>query len=276
MYKKNLEATQLVTLLNTRFSSLSRAEKSLTALTTKFMTLLQESHNGILDLRSLVDSIPSRQKRRVYDITNVLEGIGLIEKYSKNSIRWKGGGPKTNSAEAFATLTKLKCEIESLNDQEECLDKQIHIMEMNKKIILDDEENSSQIYLTYDDLEKAHPEILSQSLIIAKMNEETAMEIPEPMYIYNNSSVKQKYQVNLTSKTEPIDVYLIDRKESSSLKEDASQTLLEPIDEQYNNIEKENMILLKPAPTFNDYNFDMNKNDGISDMFDLNLEDDIQ
>ena len=36
------------------------------------------------------------------------------------------------------------------------------------------------------------------------------------------------------------------------------------------------MILLKPAPTFNDYNFDMNKNDGISDMFDLNLEDDIQ
>ncbi len=32
---------------------LSRAEKSLTALTTKFMTLLQESHNGVLDLRSV-------------------------------------------------------------------------------------------------------------------------------------------------------------------------------------------------------------------------------
>lgn len=74
---------------NSRFDSLNRAEKSLTALTTKFMTLLQESNNGVLDLRSLVDSIPSRQKRRVYDITNVLEGIGLIEKYSKNSIRWK-------------------------------------------------------------------------------------------------------------------------------------------------------------------------------------------
>ena len=92
-----------------RMSSLSRAEKILTALTTKFMTLLQESQNGVLDLRNvcqtlfqnikhknyffifkqkLVDSIPPRQKRRVYDITNVLEGIGLIEKYSKNSIRW--------------------------------------------------------------------------------------------------------------------------------------------------------------------------------------------
>lgn len=30
-----------------------------------------------------------RQKRRIYDITNVLEGIGLIEKRSKNVIQWK-------------------------------------------------------------------------------------------------------------------------------------------------------------------------------------------
>ena len=38
---------------SSRFTPLSRAEKSLTALTTKFMTLLQESHNGVLDLRSV-------------------------------------------------------------------------------------------------------------------------------------------------------------------------------------------------------------------------------
>lgn len=31
------------------------------------------------------------QKRRIYDITNVLEGIGLIEKTIKNKIRWTGG-----------------------------------------------------------------------------------------------------------------------------------------------------------------------------------------
>jgi hypothetical protein len=29
------------------------------------------------------------QKRRIYDITNVLEGIGLIEKTFKNTIRMK-------------------------------------------------------------------------------------------------------------------------------------------------------------------------------------------
>lgn len=30
-------------------------------------------------------------KRRVYDITNVLEGVGLISKMSANYIMWQGG-----------------------------------------------------------------------------------------------------------------------------------------------------------------------------------------
>lgn len=42
---------------NKNRSAISRSEKSLTALTTKFMTLLQESPNGILDLRSVRLSI---------------------------------------------------------------------------------------------------------------------------------------------------------------------------------------------------------------------------
>lgn len=59
------------------------------------MLLLRESQqmNGInLSLFSLfqaADILAVRQKRRIYDITNVLEGIGLIEKRSKNSIQWK-------------------------------------------------------------------------------------------------------------------------------------------------------------------------------------------
>lgn len=33
------------------------------------------------------------QKRRIYDITNVLEGINLIERYKKNHVRWIGTAP---------------------------------------------------------------------------------------------------------------------------------------------------------------------------------------
>ncbi|KAF7707689.1 hypothetical protein HF521_018907 [Silurus meridionalis] len=67
----------------------SRHEKSLGLLTTKFVTLLQEAKDGVLDLKAAADTLAVRQKRRIYDITNVLEGIGLIEKKSKNSIQWK-------------------------------------------------------------------------------------------------------------------------------------------------------------------------------------------
>ncbi|CAI9616540.1 unnamed protein product, partial [Staurois parvus] len=71
----------------------SRHEKSLGLLTSKFVSLLQEAEDGVLDLKAAADTLAVRQKRRIYDITNVLEGIGLIEKKSKNSIQWKGVGP---------------------------------------------------------------------------------------------------------------------------------------------------------------------------------------
>jgi hypothetical protein len=57
-------------------------------LTRKFVSLLKESPEGILDLNFAAKELEV-QKRRIYDITNVLEGIGLIEKNSKNNVRWR-------------------------------------------------------------------------------------------------------------------------------------------------------------------------------------------
>lgn len=54
-------------------------------LTTRFMTLLRESPKGTLDLNEAAVALLV-QKRRIYDITNVLEGIGLVTKVSKNKV----------------------------------------------------------------------------------------------------------------------------------------------------------------------------------------------
>ncbi|KAI7998488.1 Transcription factor E2FB [Camellia lanceoleosa] len=54
----------------------------------KFINLIKHAEDGILDLNKAVDTL---EKRRIYDITNVLEGIGLIEKKLKNRIQWKYG-----------------------------------------------------------------------------------------------------------------------------------------------------------------------------------------
>ncbi|KAK0133058.1 Transcription factor E2F4 [Merluccius polli] len=118
----------------------SRHEKSLGLLTTKFVTLLQEAKDGVLDLKAewfsssapcgvqrrnwAADTLAVRQKRRIYDITNVLEGIGLIEKKSKNSIQWKGVGPGCNTREIADKLMDLKAELDDLATREQELDLQ--------------------------------------------------------------------------------------------------------------------------------------------------------
>jgi len=56
---------------------------------------LQASISGAIDLNDAAVQL-SVQKRRLYDITNVLEGIGLIEKRSKNVIVWKGSEDENN------------------------------------------------------------------------------------------------------------------------------------------------------------------------------------
>ena len=65
-----------------------RYETSLGILTKKFVNILRASPYGVLDLNKATE-ILDVQKRRIYDITNVLEGIGLIQKEAKNNIRWK-------------------------------------------------------------------------------------------------------------------------------------------------------------------------------------------
>jgi transcription factor E2F3 len=64
------------------------------------------------------------QKRRIYDITNVLEGVDLIEKTLKNMIRWKGFD-MSKPKERERQISALKEEIESLYDEESRLDDEI-------------------------------------------------------------------------------------------------------------------------------------------------------
>jgi hypothetical protein len=67
-------------------ASRSRNESSLSVLTVKFLQMLRDADNGMIDLNNAVN-ILKVQKRRIYDITNVLEGIGYIQKFAKNTIK---------------------------------------------------------------------------------------------------------------------------------------------------------------------------------------------
>ena len=51
---KSTQVSKTASSSNHSKNSIGRSEKSLTSLTTKFMSLLQESQNGILDLKNVI------------------------------------------------------------------------------------------------------------------------------------------------------------------------------------------------------------------------------
>ena len=94
----------------------SRFDSSLGLLTKRFLGLLQSAENGILDL-NLASVTLAVQKRRIYDITNVLEGIGLLKKISKNNIQWKGSDSPADAAESQLGLSQDLTDMEAKENQ---------------------------------------------------------------------------------------------------------------------------------------------------------------
>uniref|UniRef100_A0A8B9UVS3 E2F transcription factor 6 n=1 Tax=Anas zonorhyncha TaxID=75864 RepID=A0A8B9UVS3_9AVES len=81
-----------------------RFDASLVYLTRKFMDLVKRAPDGVLDLNEVATTLGVR-KRRVYDITNVLDGIHLIQKRSKNLIQWS----KVVSGTGLDQPVRLSC-----------------------------------------------------------------------------------------------------------------------------------------------------------------------
>uniref|UniRef100_A0A3Q0RB23 E2F transcription factor 4 n=1 Tax=Amphilophus citrinellus TaxID=61819 RepID=A0A3Q0RB23_AMPCI len=191
----------------------SRHEKSLGLLTTKFVTLLQEAKDGVLDLKAAADTLAVRQKRRIYDITNVLEGIGLIEKKSKNSIQWKGVGPGCNTREIADKLIDLKAELDDLALREHELDQQRVWVQQSIKNVTDDSNNSPYPSLHTLWVLAGTFKGNCDTLLAIRAPIGTQLEVPIPESVLNG---QRKYQIRLKSTSGPIEVLLVNKDPSSA------------------------------------------------------------
>uniref|UniRef100_A0A452UIA9 E2F transcription factor 5 n=1 Tax=Ursus maritimus TaxID=29073 RepID=A0A452UIA9_URSMA len=188
---------------------------SLGLLTTKFVSLLQEAKDGVLDLKAAADTLAVRQKRRIYDITNVLEGIDLIEKKSKNSIQWKGVGAGCNTKEVIDRLRYLKAEIEDLELKERELDQQKLWLQQSIKntlvyMLFLNSYDSTFSYVTHEDICNCFN---GDTLLAIQAPSGTQLEVPIPEMGQNG---QKKYQINLKSHSGPIHVLLINKESNSS------------------------------------------------------------
>lgn len=179
----------------------TRYDTSLGLLTKKFVGLLRNATDGVLDLNRAAEYL-AVQKRRIYDITNVLEGINLIAKKSKNNIQWKGcsnsiaANPDTP---AFSTeIVDLHSDVADLEAKENELDHLIATCTKQLKMLTDDTQNSKHAYVTYQDI-RSIKSLDKQTVIAIKAPPETRLEVPDPT---------QSIQIWLKSNKGPIEVYL--------------------------------------------------------------------
>ncbi|TWW73646.1 Transcription factor E2F5 [Takifugu flavidus] len=231
----------------------SRHEKSLGVLTMKFVRLLQQAEDGVLDLKVAASSLAVGQKRRIYDITNVLEGVGLIEKKNKNIIQWRGENSHNRTREVMEQVQHLKAQNSELEAREKELDNQKAWLEENIKFLSHDPNSTTYPLMSYHNQATldtkptflfywfsfifvfnaipcfpefcfgtyrfvTHEDICNafrgETLLAVLAPAGTQLEVPLPE---KGQSGQKKYQVNLRSHFSPIQVLLINRDSDSSV-----------------------------------------------------------
>ncbi|NXP07438.1 E2F6 factor, partial [Thinocorus orbignyianus] len=175
-----------------------RFDASLVYLTRKFMDLVKGAPDGVLDLNEVAKMLGVR-KRRVYDITNVLDGIHLIQKRSKNLIQWVG----SNRGQVFGKgpeQENLKDELSDLSAMEEALDELIKDCAHQLFELTEDKENAKYPFNSLNHFNTCIQAFQEQIVIAIKAPEETKLEIPVPK--------EDCIEVHVKSTKGPIDVYL--------------------------------------------------------------------
>ncbi|KAE8576624.1 hypothetical protein XENTR_v10004263 [Xenopus tropicalis] len=171
----------------------SRYDTSLHLTTKRFLELLSQSSDGVVDL-NWAAQVLNVQKRRIYDITNVLEGIHLITKKSKNHIQWLG---YTSYAEYNSRYQSALKDCQKLEDQEKQLDKLIHMANTQLKLFKEEECHNFG-YVTCQDLRSiADPS--ERMLMVIRYPPDTDMCVSDPA---------EAFQMSLKSTQAPIDVFL--------------------------------------------------------------------
>ncbi|EMS60710.1 Transcription factor E2FA [Triticum urartu] len=188
--------------------SLSRRELP-GELTKKFISLLKQAEDGILDLNHVAEILVVK-KRRIYDITNVLEGIGLLEKKLKNRIRWRG--LDDSGANLDNEFSVLETELENLKLQEKALDNRISEMHEKVRELTEEENNQRWLYLTEDDI-KGLPCFQNETLIAIKAPHGTTLEVPDPDEA--GDYVQRRYTIVIRSTMGSIDLYLVSKFEEN-------------------------------------------------------------
>lgn len=204
-----------------------RYDSSLGLLTRKFIAMLNAAPEGRLDLNRAVEGL-GVQKRRIYDITNVLEGIGIIVKTCKNTVTFAPGvggtyvpppaaGPPTpavpdGDASEEDGLAELRRQVEELRAAEQALDATTAALWGGIAGVASHDVNKMRLYITDADVAML-PVIQPGDQVVAILAPQgTTLEIPDPPPAEAGDGAGQEAaarHVIVRSKRDPVEIWKI-------------------------------------------------------------------
>lgn len=196
--------------------SSSRIENSLFVLTRKFFHYLKQIYPNVIDTNELAHYL-CVSKRRVYDITNIFEGLGLLRKKSVNTLEWIGDDFNNYlKDESVVTIDGCKLDekenkrnsmdinlnvsaIEQLDREGEALDQKIAALNSQIQNTLQQESSIRNAYVTYSDLLNL-PSLKNKLIFAVKAPNETFLE---------NKDTSTEYVMEFNTSCDKIDVFYI-------------------------------------------------------------------
>jgi len=152
------------------------------------------------------------QKRRIYDVTIVLEGIGILEKRNKNIVTWIANAPCHDSNDAGVSLSgassqTLRRQIQQFDEEEKQLDSWIAELQSHANSYFETENN---MYCTPEDLVTGVTPQYTPDSLNYRLNFEkdfnsclavqapvgSQLEIPDP---FPSRDEKPKYQIHVSA-----------------------------------------------------------------------------
>ena len=136
-------------------SKYKKQENSLAQLTQNFLNYIKKKGRINISINELVEDLKVK-KRRIYDITNVLQGIGYLEKKGKNEILWIKDNNCINiqnpNNNIISSYSQLKQELDELKSQNENIEENMNKYREEFKLISQKNEFPKYGYITFDDI----------------------------------------------------------------------------------------------------------------------------
>jgi hypothetical protein len=157
-------------------------ENSLGQLTKNFINYIKTTGKKSININDLVNEL-SVKKRRIYDITNVLQGIGFLQKSGKNEIIWtktinnkSKSKKKSSNSKKVNQRNKQKSNVEILEQEKFKLDTEINSFKDEFNSIAKKEEFPKYGYVTKNDVKELSIND-NLNLVLIKASKGTAMSI---------------------------------------------------------------------------------------------------